>query len=138
MINLVITVLWQVRKCWGFGQERGDYPQIRGGKKNWWRNPWISFSSFSTNNCIWRPIKCSLLCSECGAACSVAPHGWRWSEAHCCPLDAPLLPLVAKPPPCKCPSLSIRSLGLTHMPCLSVRLKLKPNHYLCLYSGLMA
>ena len=64
--------------------------------------PFSSFSTISTNNCICHPIKRSLLCWECAAACSVAHRGRRWFEPRCSPLDALLL--VARPPPWKCPA----------------------------------
>ena len=60
--------------------------------------PFSSFSTISTNNCICN--KNLLLCWECAAACSVARHGRRWSEAHCSPPDVSLL-LVATLPPWK-------------------------------------
>ena len=100
MINLIIT------QCWGFGQERGDYPQIRGGKKNWWRNPWISFllilhhfhkqlylPSYKTLTSL-LGVRSSLFC------CSSWPALVR----------TPLLPSRCSPPRCKASTLE--------MPCL--------------------
>ena len=90
-----------VHKCWGFGQERGDYPQIRGGKKNWISVLPPYSPPFPQNHKNLFPCY-QMLTSLLGV---------RSSLFSSCPLPllrSPLLPSRCSPPPPRCNASTLR------------------------------
>ena len=90
-----------VHKCWGFGQERGDYPQIRGGKKNWISVLPPYSPPFPQNHKNLFPCN-QMLTSLLGV---------RSSLFSSCPLPllrSPLLPSRCSPPPPRCNASTLR------------------------------